>query len=52
MAQIAYIMAGRLQGESAGHSAIVTKTNVAIVACLIVAASAKSDATILARVSR
>ena len=43
---------GRLQGEAAEHAAKVNKALVAFLACLIVAVSAISVATNLARVSR
>ena len=43
---------GRLQGEAAAHAANVNKALVAFFACLIVAFSAISVATNLARVSR
>src|SRR5258705_2648155 len=44
--------AGRLQGEAAAHATAVNKALVAFIACLIVAVSAMSVATNLARVSR
>jgi hypothetical protein len=43
---------GRLQGEAASHATTVNKALVAFFACLIVAVSAMSVATNLARVSR
>jgi hypothetical protein len=43
---------GRLRGDAAAHSAKVNKALVAFLACLMVAASAISVATNLARVSR
>ncbi|MPZ36899.1 MAG: hypothetical protein GEU95_02360 [Rhizobiales bacterium] len=43
---------GRLQGEAAVHASTVNKALVAFFACLIVAVSAVSVATNLARVSR
>jgi hypothetical protein len=43
---------GRLQREAAAHAAPVNKALVAVIACLIVAVSAISVATNLARVSR
>jgi len=43
---------GRLQGEAAAHASKVNKAMVAFFACLIVAVSAISVATNLARVSR
>ena len=42
---------GRLQGEASAHASIVNKALVAFFACLIVAVSAISVATNLARVS-
>ena len=42
---------GRLQGEPAAHASIVNKALVAFLACVIVAVSAISVATNLARVS-
>jgi hypothetical protein len=42
----------RLQGDAAAHASIVNKALVAFIACLIVAISAISVATNLARVSR
>jgi hypothetical protein len=42
---------GRLQGEASAHASIVNKALVAFIACLIVAVSAISVATNLARVS-
>ena len=44
--------AGRLQGEAAAHASAVNKALVAFFACLIVAVSAISVATNLARVPR
>ena len=43
---------GRLQGEAAAHASNVNKALVAFFACLLVAVSAISVATNLARVSR
>jgi hypothetical protein len=43
---------GRLQREAALHAASVNKALVAVIACLIIAVSAISVATNLARVSR
>jgi hypothetical protein len=43
---------GRMQGEAADHTSTVNKALVAFFACLIVAVSAISVATNLARVSR
>ena len=43
---------GRLRGEAAAHSAKVNKALVAFFACLMIAVSAISVATNLARVSR
>jgi hypothetical protein len=43
---------GRLQGDAAEHASKVNKALVAFFACLIIAASAVSVATNLARVSR
>ena len=43
--------AGRLQGEAGAHASIVNKAVVAFLACVIVAVSAISVATNLARVS-
>jgi hypothetical protein len=43
---------GHMQGEAAGHASTVNKALVAFIACLIVAVSAISVATNLARVSR
>jgi hypothetical protein len=43
---------GHMQGEAADHASTVNKALVAFIACLIVAVSAISVATNLARVSR
>jgi hypothetical protein len=43
---------GRLRSETADHASVVNKALVAFIACLIVAFSAVSVATNLARVSR